>query len=163
MRRERPHGADRAERHQQVADPLEPQQQDALRILAATMAHERQRPRHRRQRGVGQAHCRALARIVNAVEVVEHCASAKVDPVNHNTEVAGVVDAQDRPRVPGAAHQLQQGRVLAGRGGGGQVGRDVEREGLWLGPDHHRPERPIVERDGRPSPARPTAGARRPP
>ena len=69
--REAPHGADRAEGHEQIADALQAKQQDAARRVRTRAAKEPERPRHGRQREVGEADRRALARVVDAVEVVE--------------------------------------------------------------------------------------------
>ena len=47
---QRPHGGDRVERHQQVADALEAQQQDALWLAAPAPPHRRSGQADGRQR-----------------------------------------------------------------------------------------------------------------
>ena len=65
-----------ARRHQQIADPLEPQQQDALRRRAARRpGTSRRNGRQRRQREIGHADRQPLARIED-LQVGEHSRAA---------------------------------------------------------------------------------------
>ena len=167
VRREAAHCGDRAERHQQIADALQPQQQDPPRRLRRPAGHHAERQGQRAETEVSRANQPALTRVVD-LEVIEHAGRStgrghapQLHPVHLNTELPVIVCPRERTRVERGADQPNRGGAdVPGRLRGERLG-NVEYVGLVGQADGDLAQRRLAEErleGGRSAP--PKAGCR---